>query len=85
MILLVVTGLQMATIVLLLPRLITILLNDELTDVFVRVIVSYIQTNRARCALYRKILDLLDEESVSGEKAVAELVLYIDEKSYRDF
>ena len=38
-----------------------------LTNAFVRVIVSSILTNRARCALYKKILDLLDEESVSGE------------------
>ena len=36
-------------------------------DAFVRVIVSSIRTNRARCVLNRKILDLLDEESVSGE------------------
>ena len=28
-----------------------------------------IQTYRARCALYKKILDLLDEESVSGESS----------------
>ena len=40
-----------------------------LIDAFVRVIVSYIRTNRARCALYKKILDLLDEESVSGESS----------------
>ena len=44
-----------------------------LTDVFVRVSVSSIRTNRARCALYKKVLDLLDEESVSREKAVVEL------------
>ena len=35
-----------------------------LTAAFVRV--SSIRTNRARCALYKKILDLVDEESVSG-------------------
>ena len=37
------------------------------TDAFVRVIVSSIRTNRVRCILNRKILDLLDEESFSGE------------------
>ena len=40
-----------------------------LTDAFVRVIVSSILTNRARCALYKKILDLFDEESISGESS----------------
>ena len=45
-----------------------------LTVVFVRIIVSSIRTNRAKCALYKKILDLLDEESVSGESNVRELV-----------
>ena len=30
---------------------------------------SSIRINRARCALYKKILDLLDEESVSGESS----------------
>ena len=35
------------------------------------VIVSSIQTNRARCALYKKHLDLLDKESVSGESIVS--------------
>ena len=45
------------------------LLNDTLTGVFVRVIVSPIQTNRARCALYKKMLDLFYEESVSGESS----------------
>ena len=44
-----------------------------LTDACVRVIVSSIQTNRARCALYKKILDLLtrklDEETVSGSQS----------------
>ena len=44
-----------------------------LSDSFVRVIVSFIQTNRARCALYKKISYSLDEESVSGE-VVVELV-----------
>ena len=63
----------MATVVLLLPRLIPIDYMTVLTDSFVRVIVSSIRTNRARCALYKKILDLLDEESISG-KAVVELV-----------
>ena len=41
------------------------LLNDD-TDAFVRVIVSSIRKNRARYALYKKLFDLLDEESVSG-------------------
>ena len=36
---------------------------------FVQVIVSSIQTSRARCTLYKKILDLLDEESFSGESS----------------
>ena len=48
-----------------------------LTDAFVRVIV---RTNRARCALYKEMLDLLDKESISGE-AVVELVYKFDEKS----
>ena len=30
---------------------------------------SSIRTSRARCALYKKILDLLDEVSVSGESS----------------
>ena len=38
-----------------------------LTDVFMQVIVSSIRTNRVTCAIYEKIFDLLDEESVSGE------------------
>ena len=48
----------------LVPLFVNPITND---DVFVQVIVSSIRTNRARCALNRKILDLLDEESVSGE------------------
>ena len=40
------------------------------------------QTNRARCALYKKILDFLDEESVSGENSARELVYKFDEKSH---
>ena len=40
-----------------------------LTDVFVWVTVSSIWTSRARCALYKKILDLFNEESVSGESS----------------
>ena len=43
--------------------------NDDTSDAFVGVIVSSIQTNRARCALYKKFLYLLDEESVSGESS----------------
>ena len=38
-----------------------------LTDAFLLVIVSSIRTNRARCAFYKKILDLLDGKSVSVE------------------
>ena len=34
------------------------------------------------CALYKKTLDLLDEESIS-ERAVIELVYKYDDKSYR--
>ena len=48
------------------------LLNDDanrLTDGFVRVIVSSIWTNTARFALCKKILNLLDEESISGESS----------------
>ena len=45
------------------------LINDDLTDAFVRLIVSSIQTNRARCTLYKKIHDFLDEESTSGESS----------------
>ena len=37
----------------------------------------------SRCALYKKLLDLLDEESVSGERRV-ELVYKFDEKFYRE-
>ena len=37
-----------------------------------------LRTNRARCALYKKILDLLDEEIVSGE-SVVDLVYKFDE------
>ena len=42
-----------------------------LTDAFVRIIVSSIQTNRARCALhvYKKICDILDKESFSRESS----------------
>ena len=40
-----------------------------LTYAFVQVIVSSIRTNRVRCALYKKILDLLDKESFSGESS----------------
>ena len=47
------------------------------------VIVSSIRTTRARCTLYKKILDLLDEESFL-ERAMAELVYKFDKKSYRE-
>ena len=57
-----------------------ILLND---NAFVWVIVSSIQKYRAKRALYKKILDLLDDESVL-EEAVVELVYKFDEKSYRE-
>ena len=57
------------TVVLLLPRLVPIYLMTILTNAFMPVIVSSISTNRARCALCKKILDLLDEESVSGESS----------------
>ena len=40
-----------------------------LTDVFVQVIEPSIRTNKARCSLYKKILDLLVEESVSGARS----------------
>ena len=42
------------------------------TDAFVCVIVFIvlsILTNRASCTLCKKILDLLDEESISGESS----------------
>ena len=54
------------------------------TDVFEQVIVSSIWTNRAKCALYKKILDLLDEESVSGESS-GRASLKFDEKFYCEF
>ena len=41
------------------------LLNYDTYQCVCAVIVSSIWTNRARCILYKKILDLLDEESVS--------------------
>ena len=40
-----------------------------LADTFVRVIVSSIQTNRAKRTLYKKIFDLLNEEGISGESS----------------
>ena len=55
----------------------------KLTNAFVRVIVSSIRTNRARCALYKNILDLLDKESVSGESSGTASHKF-DEKSYRE-
>ena len=33
---------------------------------YVRILCT-VRTNRARCALYEKMLDLLDEESIAGE------------------
>ena len=44
-----------------------------LSDVFVRVIVSSIRTNRARCALCKKILDYSTRKAFL-EKAVVELI-----------
>ena len=44
-----------------------------LTDAFVRVIVSSLRTNRARCALYKKSLIYSTKEAFV-EKAVVELV-----------
>ena len=52
-----------------------------LTNAFVRVIVSSVRTNRARCALYKKILDLLDEESISGESSGRASLYKFDERS----
>ena len=82
MILLVLPGLQIATVLLLLPRLVPIYQMTILTDAFVRVIVSSIQTNRARCTLYKKIP--YSTKKAFLEKAVVELVYKIDEKSYRE-
>ena len=53
-----------------------------LTDAFVQVIVSSIRTIRARCAFYKKILDLLNEESIAGESSGK--ADKFDEKSYRE-
>ena len=52
-----------------LPRLVPVYLMTILTGSFVRVIVSSIWTNRTRYTLYKKILDLLEEENVSGESS----------------
>ena len=45
----------------------TVHLMTILTDAFVQVIVSSIPTSRARCTFYKNLIDLLDEESISGE------------------
>ena len=45
------------------------LLNNGTYPFICAGIVSSIPTNRAKCALYKKILDLLDEESISGESS----------------
>ena len=50
---------------------------------FVWVIVSSIRTNRARCAIYKKIL-IYSTRKAFLEKAVVELVYKFDEKSYRE-
>ena len=68
-------------VVLLLSKGSSNLLNAILTDAFVLANVSSIQTNKIKCALYKKIIDLLDEEAFL-EKAVVELVYKFDEKSY---
>ena len=52
-------------------------------DAFVQVIVSSIRINRAKSALYKKILDLLDEESASGENS-GEQVYKFYEKSFHE-
>ena len=62
-------GLQMVMAVLLLPRLVPIYLMTILTNSFVWVIVSSIRTNRTKYTLYKKILDLLEEENFSGESS----------------
>ena len=41
-------------------------------------------TNRARCALNREILNLLNEESVSGESSGRASLYKFDEKSYHE-
>ena len=69
-----------ATVVLLLPRLVPIYQMTILTDVFVWVILSSIWTNRARCTLYKTILDLFNEETLL-EKVMVELVYKFDERS----
>ena len=46
----------------------------------VRVVVSSVRTNRARCALYEKMLDYSMRKAFL-EKAVVELVYKLDEKS----
>ena len=45
------------------------ILNDDTYRCVCAGIVSSIRTNRARCAFSKKFLDLLDEESVSGESS----------------
>ena len=47
----------------------SIYLMTILTDSFVRVIVSSIRTNRTKYTLYKKILDLLEEQNFSGESS----------------
>ena len=44
---------------------------------------SSIRTNVTRYALNRKIIDLLDEESVSGESS-GRVIYKFDEKSYSE-
>ena len=41
-----------------------------------------LRTNRARCTLSKEILNLFNEESVSGACSGIELVYKFDEKSY---
>ena len=58
------SGLPTATVVLLLPRQVpkVNLLNDDTY----RWDCVILRTNRAKCALNKEILDLLNEESISG-------------------
>ena len=56
-------------------------LNGDTYRVFVLVIVISIRTNRARCTLNRKIRDLLNKESISGESSGR---VKFDKKSYRE-
>ena len=57
------------------------MLDDTYQLAYVIIIVSsFGQTIRARCALNKEILDLLNEESISGVCSMVELVYILDEK-----